>query len=280
MPEKLLFQEAEEMISLSNIVKQGFVINNVEKGACIIDSDLRMKEKYGQLILSEEEVKAQRDTAASNSSGATNEEVENLEKDIDLDEVRLQAQKIIDDATNEADDILINANEKALKIYEEQKEKGYAEGMKGANDAIEQLKADAQAELEKKQEELEQTYLKKQEEMEKEIVDVVTEVFEKVFGIQFAGKKDMLLYLVQNTIQNVEPAKEFRIRVSTAYRPYFEEHLSEIQNKVGIGVNIEILNDASLDDSQCLIETSTGVFDCGIDTQLSNLIRDIRSLAV
>lgn len=43
-------------------------------------------------------------------------------------------------------------------------------------------------------------------------------------------------------------------------------------------IDIEVVNDANLDTSGCFIETSFGVFDCGIDMELNNLVKDIRSL--
>ena len=40
----------------------------------------------------------------------------------------------------------------------------------------------------------------------------------------------------------------------------------------------EFVKDNKLSDGQCKIETPYGVVDCGVDTQLSALLKDIRSL--
>ena len=53
----------------------------------------------------------------------------------------------------------------------------------------------------------------------------------------------------------------------------------EIQAKVGSDVGIDIIADPLLNDSQCIIETDGGIFDCSIDTELDNLIREIRALS-
>jgi flagellar biosynthesis/type III secretory pathway protein FliH len=34
-----------------------------------------------------------------------------------------------------------------------------------------------------------------------------------------------------------------------------------------------------MSEGQCQIETPFGVFDCGVDTELASLLKDIRSLA-
>ena len=43
-------------------------------------------------------------------------------------------------------------------------------------------------------------------------------------------------------------------------------------------ITIEYVADPALNDEQCMIETSSGVFDCSVDTEFQNLINDLRSL--
>ena len=40
----------------------------------------------------------------------------------------------------------------------------------------------------------------------------------------------------------------------------------------------EIINDAKLGAGDCQLETNFGIFDCSVDMELNNLIKDIRSL--
>ena len=50
--------------------------------------------------------------------------------------------------------------------------------------------------------------------MEKDLVDVILEVFNKVFHIQFDDKTEILLSLVSDAIMGIEGSKDFRIRVA------------------------------------------------------------------
>ncbi|MBQ8625760.1 MAG: flagellar biosynthesis/type III secretory pathway protein [Agathobacter sp.] len=118
----------------------------------------------------------------------------------------------------------------------------------------------------------------KMETMESDIVDAIITVFNRVFDIQFDDKKQILLYLINNTLMNVEVGKEFHIRVSSANYKFIESHIGDIKEKIGNDVNIEIVNDMSLGAEDCIIETESGVFNCGIDMELANLEKDIRSL--
>ena len=42
---------------------------------------------------------------------------------------------------------------------------------------------------------------------------------------------------------------------------------------------LDIVLDPLLDEKQCMIETDGGLFDCGMDTQMRNLTKDIKSLS-
>ena len=52
-----------------------------------------------------------------------------------------------------------------------------------------------------------------------------------------------------------------------------------ISGAVSKDTQIEITEDSALKRNECLIETDAGVFDCSLDVQLDNLIKDIRLLS-
>jgi flagellar assembly protein FliH len=78
---------------------------------------------------------------------------------------------------------------------------------------------------------------------------------------------------------DVEAGDRIRIHANDEDFPTFEKHMPEIQDKVGANVEVEMVRDNNLSEGQCQIETPFGVFDCGVDTELSGLLKDIRSLA-
>ena len=64
--------------------------------------------------------------------------------------------------------------------------------------------------------------------MEKDLVDVILEVFNKVFHIQFDNKKHILMYLIDDAILNIEGDKKFRIKVANSNVMFLENHKEEI----------------------------------------------------
>lgn len=200
-----------------------------------------------------------------------------------LQEAKDEAENILAAAKEESASILSSAKAESEEIFARAKEEG---GKKGYEAGFRQAQDELEAEYQQKREELDRLKLQCQEnyeaqlqEMEPKLLDVILSVVEKVFHIQFKDKKEILLYLISNAISNIEGTKSFRIRVGGDQKDFLEYHRDEILDRVGHDMSLEIVSDASLSGNQCVIETETGVFDCSMDVQLKNLIKDLRSLS-
>ena len=68
------------------------------------------------------------------------------------------------------------------------------------------------------------------------------------------------------------------MRVSPANKQYLSENPRLIEDAFSDQITIKYVADPALNDEQCMIETSSGVFDCSVDTEFQNLINDLRSL--
>lgn len=274
------------MISLSNLFKQCFVINN-ESEKRIIDSDQRFKSG-----IVAEKVVVQQESFAESVSGS--EELldgflAGLEAEEVIPEPQITPEEILEQAKAEADMIVATAKAEAMRIaddakkeadmlFEQRKQEGYREGVAKMQNELDSQKARLNSDFAQMEHTLQSEYENRLETMESDIVDAVITVFNKVFDIQFDDKKQILLYLINNTLMNVEVGKEFHIRVSAANYKFIESRIGDIKEKIGNDVNIEIVNDMSLGAEDCVIETESGVFNCGIDMELANLEKDIRSL--
>ena len=208
------------------------------------------------------------------------EEAEEAEPEIDyVAQAKEEADAILSEAREQADAILAEAGEQAdaMRSHAEaegQKE-GYEQGLQEAAARQRELESRMQAE----KEQLQADYDQKQKNMEHELVDVVCDVVEKVFLVQFGDKKEIIWHAVDQALANIEGSKEFMIRVGEANLEFLRAHKEELQAKVGQDMTLDIVLDPLLDETQCMIETDGGLFDCGMDTQMRNLIKDIKSLS-
>ncbi|MBP5265705.1 MAG: flagellar biosynthesis/type III secretory pathway protein [Lachnospiraceae bacterium] len=135
-------------------------------------------------------------------------------------------------------------------------------------------------ELEIERQNLQAQFEEKERTMESELVDVITEVMERFFLIQFGNKKDLLLHLIDNALINIENSREFLIKVNDENFDFLNQYKSQLQEKVGNDLQLDIIRDPVLDIHQCLIETDGGVFDCSLDVELDNLVKDLKSLSM
>ena len=200
------------------------------------------------------------------------------EKERLLEGAKLEADSIVKEARAEASRLLDEAKQRAQILYADNKSKGYEDGLAECQRDFDEKEISLRQELSDKESSLRSKYDAYSKELESDLIDAIIQVFNKVFKIQFDDKKDILFHLVENTMSNIEVGKEFRIHVAHSNYKFMMSHLAEIQERIGNDIDIEVVNDANLDTSGCFIETSFGVFDCGIDMELNNLVKDIRSL--
>ena len=189
-----------------------------------------------------------------------------------------QAEQIISEANAEAVMIQDKATKDADTLREMARQEGYENGYADASrQANEELQAGREA-LARREQELQEQYDQAMEQLEPKLLDTILTVFDEVFQIQFSGRREMLLNLVKNAMRGIRETRQYKIRVSEAEVSFLREHKEELQEKVGEDVQIEIVMDPELSESQCIIDADSGVYDCSLDVELDNLTRDLRSL--
>lgn len=266
---------------MSNLFKQYNTVEP-EKSIRVIDYNAMVEEKLAELVRKQNST-ADFSTDGFQSLGTIAEETVIESPEEVLAKAKEEAEQILNEAREESNRIIDSAQERSQEVLEKAREEGHREGYE---DGERQARETLEAEYDRRKEELEEVKLKLQEdynremhELEPKLLDVILTVVEKVFHIQFDDKREMLLYLVENTIANIEGCKNFRIRVGEDQKNFLEYHKEEVLDRIGHDMSLEIIRDTSLEGNQCIIETDTGVFDCSLGVQLENLIKDLRTLS-
>ncbi len=266
---------------MSNLYKQYNTLEP-EKSIRVIDYNAMVEQKLAELV------KKQRGTEEAfpdsfQSLGTIAEEPAIESPEELLAKAKEEAGQILSQAKEESERLIDSAQMKSQEILDKAREDGHREGYEeGGKQVREELEAEydrRKEELERLKLELQEDYNQEMQTLEPKLLDVILTVVEKVFHIQFEDKKEILLYLIGNTIANIEGCKSFRIRVGEEQKNFLEYHKEEISDRIGHDMSLEILSDVSLEGNQCVIETDTGIFDCSLGVQLENLIKDLRSLS-
>ena len=278
---------------MSNFYRNNYVIRGEQVRRVINTNDI-IAEKMQAIV--EEQKQAQREELMRKRQEAIDAgETEFTEglfaKELELEpepepqidyvaQAKEQAEQIISEANAEAVMIHDKASKDADTLREMARQEGYQNGYESAKQkADEELRA-GREELARREQELQAKYEDAMAELEPKLLDTILTVFDEVFRMQFSGKREILLHLVKNAMRGIRETRQYKVRVSEAEVSFLREYKEELQEKVGEDVQIEIVMDPDLSESQCIIDADSGVYDCSLDVELDNLIRDLRSLGV
>ena len=198
----------------------------------------------------------------------------------DLEEIKAQAQEMLDDAQVQADEMKAAAQSEidAQRRWavEEGKKEGYEEGYRKGVSEAEELKRQVMADKKR----LEAEYDQLIKELEPKFIDTITEIYSHIFGIGLADNRDILVHLIDSTLRQVESSRVFIVHVSKEDYPFVNMQRQALTEGAAAGRGmVEIIEDIALKQGDCMIETDGGIFDCGVDTQLTELTNKLRILA-
>lgn len=204
----------------------------------------------------------------------------------DLTEIEAQKQALIQQATQEANEIIENAKieaqnqaqhiiqqannemeEKKEQAYNEGFEKGYTDGDKKAQDEIASIKKEAEDTLSSIKQEKEEAI----KNFEPEIINFVIETTQNILTKSFQFNPEIISLLIKKGLLCIKEIKDLKIYVSEQQYDYVFENQQKILNIDTEKNNIEIVKDTSLKNADCIIETNLGTIKCGVDEQLSSI---------
>lgn len=205
---------------------------------------------------------------------ATKEQAENAKN---------EAKIILQNAKEEADIIINEAMNRAKSIEEEAKRKGQEEGLllgrQEAEHELEEAKKELSTKYHNKEMKLEEEYYDKMEELEPDFAKLVCQLVYKLTGIMVEDKKNVILFIMNQALREIENSKNFLIKVSEEDYEEVMNHVEEIYGKNNPSISIDILAESKLSKNQCLIETDNGIVDASLEVQLEGLIEDIMLLS-
>jgi flagellar assembly protein FliH len=196
-----------------------------------------------------------------------------------VDQMLADAQAQVDAARQEADNIRAAAAKDAETIRENARQEGTQQGYQDGIAQAEQECSQRMAELDQKQKELETAYETRIQDLEPQFIDTLTGIYEHIFHVELQGYRDILFYLITNTMRKIEGNRSFFIHVSKEDYPFVSMQKKQIAASVAAGSSIEVVEDLTLSKNQCMIETEDGIFDCGVSTQLTELSNRLKLLS-
>lgn len=216
-------------------------------------ADLLSMDSAGQTVQEVQEMPQEAVQTPPVYEGPTPEElIEQAKEEIEI--MHANARSEIDHMRNE--------------VILESRKQGYEDGKKQALAEFEQM----HAQIEKERRTLQAEYEKKMDELEPDFIRTLTGIYEKVFEVGLDNQQEIIVTLLRNTMRKLDGCKEFLVHVSTVDYPYVKEHKQQLlTDSSQEGTRIDIIEDSTIRENECTIETINGIYDCGLGTQMKEL---------
>lgn len=195
-----------------------------------------------------------------------------------LEQAQEQADFILEEAQKEAEKLVeqakVTAEFEKEKILEESKKAGYKDGLVQANDEL----AIQKKELEERREQLEMEYQQLVDELEPNFVRIVMGLVKKLTGVLVEDKKDIILYLMEQSLKNLGKTSSLVVRVSEFDFEMVQNSQERMLDLISNKCELEIVLDSSLEQNQCIIEADKQIIDCSLDVQMKSLMENLKMM--
>jgi len=193
-----------------------------------------------------------------------------------------EAQMLKRKAQDEADKIIAEANKKVAQIeadcraaFEAERKDAEDEGRAAGREAgFIDGKAEVERLVERTQTILQRAQDKRGEileETEQEIISLVLLIAKKVIKVISENQRSVIISNVVQALRKVKGRGNIIIRVNMADLKLTSEHTKDFINLVEGSKSIQIVEDTSVDEGGCIIETDFGEIDARISSQLMEL---------
>ncbi len=187
----------------------------------------------------------------------------------ELERIRQETESMLTDARAQIEDMRVSALEQAQA---EGYQRGYEEGMA----QVQQMKNECQA----RAAQLEAEYHQRMEELEPEFIENLTGIYEHIFKVDLSVYSPIVVNLLIDTMHRMQTAASYIVHVSRKDYPQVIKERDRILEETGtLPQGLEIISDMTLSQSQCMIETEGGIYDCSLGTELEALGRKLKLLS-
>jgi flagellar assembly protein FliH len=146
---------------------------------------------------------------------------------------------------------------------------GYERGQHDARAAVEEMAAT----LARSVEEIAEFRGRLQRQYERELLELTLDVARKVLCAEVTERPGVWLSMIEEAARQIVSRETVRIRVPATLAAFLREHFAELRARLDGVQDLEVMEDPTLGDGACVIETRLAEADLGIDTQLGQAAR-------
>ncbi|MFD0587586.1 FliH/SctL family protein [Paenibacillus sp. GCM10027627] len=200
-----------------------------------------------------------------------------------LRETAEECEKMLNDAQSQIDVWWLEKRSEDEVAAEAARQSGYEHGFAEAAEAAQvQLMSDWETRLAEAAEVLKHAYSTREQiiqEAEPFLVELSCAIAEKIIGRQLTLAPDIAVDLIRKSLSRRREQGVITLCVAPSQLAFVQAAREELHTAIDSQAELQILPDSSVKDSGCVIRSVYGSIDARIDTQLSEIKRELIQLA-
>ncbi|MGI6225039.1 MAG: FliH/SctL family protein [Peptococcales bacterium] len=183
-----------------------------------------------------------------------------------ITDAKVKAENILENAELKANEIINKAQVSAENIKNEAFQEGFLKGEEAGLLAVKELQEKANAIVLKAHQERREII----KGLESEIVDFSLEIAKKVIRNEIKSKPEVIQFIVKELLTLVQDSTRVTVKVCTSDYERLEEQKAILQAVLSYGL-LNLENDPTLSQGDCIVISDTGILVAKIDKQLDKL---------
>lgn len=200
-----------------------------------------------------------------------------------IKETAEECEKMLADAEAQIDVWWLEKRNEDEAIREENMQSGYEAGFQSGYAAAElEVKAQWEANLTEASQLLKEAYRTREQiiqEAEPFIVELSCSIAEKIVGKQLSLEPSMIIDLISKSLSRRREQGEITLCVAPSSLAFVQAAREELNATIDSQAELVILPDSTVKDNGCVIRSKYGSIDARIDTQLSEIKRELLLIA-
>jgi flagellar assembly protein FliH len=212
-----------------------------------------------------------------------------------LQDAQQFAEERIQEATMQSNAMLADAEQQIAQWWQSRREEdetiirraqdeGFSLGYEdGRAQAVEELKREWQQRIEEAQHLLSSSYKMRDQiiqEAEPFLVELSCAIAEKIIGHELSMNPELVVEMIRKSLARRKEQGVITLCVAPQHLAFMQAAREELALAIDSQAELHILPDATVQDHGCVIRSSFGSIDARIDTQLTEIKRELTQLAL
>ncbi|MDF2834870.1 MAG: flagellar assembly protein FliH [Paenibacillus sp.] len=200
-----------------------------------------------------------------------------------LHDTSQECERMLNEAEQQIDVWWLQKRAEDEAAFESSRREGYEHGYaQGSTAAVEQLQLSWESKIAEAADALKGAYSMREQiiqEAEPFLVELSVAIAEKIIGQQLAAAPEMAVELIRKSLSRRREQGVITLCVAPSQLAFVQAAREELHTAIDSQAELHILPDSSVKDSGCVIRSAYGSIDARIDTQLSEIKRELFQLA-